>query len=449
MMFGHAQTEQHIHIQSRDKQVKDMVKKMVLNLENLQGNLQQVVSDLRTLVDQIDSVTAKIDKTYGTKWRREEKSPSSKTARSPSNIPRRTGRNGDDVKRDLLRVEETRAWDASPDLDLSYLQISPGEHRSRWGRSLVLSDPLNISSNAERTPKRSFSLGTDMGDYVGAPLQDLLQNDTVCGAPRQAPKRSISVNTDMTDNSGVSVQTCIPVPVAKCFAQIKHNVVEEEMTLPKPEVDISPDSKSSGESVDHKPVIAVDVTPEDGINTLYGCFGAEASGSSASGGGYTGGGIPYDLLNSKIVNVDSSSEHGSYSTEDYDGMYERLMENQLENMSASSDCTDLTESSEYNMDLGSLDKSDTTSFSDDIEVRYDRDINTWTSYTLAHMNSSARSSDSCLSETPSDILNDNTQATVMYGNMIFSDQLVVLNSRKHRRKRLQRDHITNNAVDIP
>ncbi|XP_060062757.1 uncharacterized protein LOC132543290 [Ylistrum balloti] len=443
MMFGHAQTQQNIHVQSRDKQVKDMVKKMVLNLENLQGNLQQVVSDLKTLVEQIDSVTAKIDKTYGTKWRREEKSLSTKTARSPCNIPKKTSVIGDDVKRDLLRVEDTRACDASPDLDLSYLQISPGEHRSRWGRSLVFSDPLNISSNAERTPKRSFSLGTDMGDYAGAPLQDLLQHDPICSVPHQAPKRSLSVNTDMTDNSGISVQTCIPVPVAKCFAQIKHDVVEEETTHHKPEIDITPDSKSSGEDALCKPEISVDSTPDNGIATLLD-FGAAASSSGAIGGG-----IPYDLLNSKIVNVDSSSEHGSYSTEDYDGMYERLMENELENMSASSDCTDLTESSEYNMDLGSLDKSDTTSFSDDIEVRYDRDINTWTSYTLAHMNSSARSSDSCLSETPSDILNDNTQATVMYGNMIFSDQLVVLNSRKHRRKRLQRDHITNNAVDIP
>ncbi|XP_033750047.1 uncharacterized protein LOC117334501 [Pecten maximus] len=439
MMFGHAQTQQNIHVQSRDKQVKDMVKKMVLNLEHLQGNLQQVVSDLRTLVEQIDSVTTKIDKTYGTKWRREEKPLSSKTARSPSNIPKRT----DDVKRDLLRVEETRACDASPDLDLSYLQITPGEHRSRWGRSLVFSDPLNISSNAERTPKRSLSLGTDMGDYAGAPLLDLLQHESACIVPHPAPKRSISVNTDMTDNSGVSVQTCIPVPVARCFAQIKHDVVEEEMSKQRPEIDITPESKSSGENIVCKPEITVDITPGEVTTELFG-FGAEASGNSASGGG-----IPYDLLNSKIVNVDSSSEHGSYSTEDYDGMYERLMENELENMSASSDCTDLTESSEYNMDLGSLDKSDTTSFSDDIEVRYDRDINTWTSYTLAHMNSSARSSDSCLSETPSDILNDNTQATVMYGNMIFSDQLVVLNSRKHRRKRVQRDHIVNNAVDIP
>ncbi|XP_069137493.1 uncharacterized protein [Argopecten irradians] len=439
MMFGHAQTQENIHVQSRDKQVKDMVKKMVLNLEHLQGNLQQVVTDLKTLVEQIDSVTAKIDKTYGTKWRREGKSPVSKTARSPSNILKRT----DEVKRDLLRVEETRAYDASPDLDLSYLQITPGEHRSRWGRSLVFSDPLNISSNAERTPKRSLSLGTDMGDYAGAPLLDLLHHEASCSTSHPAPKRSISVNTDMTDNSGVSVQTCIPVPVAKCFAQIKHDVVEEETIQHKPEIDISPDSKSSGESVECLSKIPVDITPDVGDTGFLG-FGAEASGDSASGGG-----IPYDLLNSKIVNVDSSSEHGSYSTEEYDGLYERLMENELENMSASSDCTDLTESSEYNMDLGSLDKSDTTSFSDDIEVRYDRDINTWTSYTLAHMNSSARSSDSCLSETPSDILNDNTQATVMYGNMIFSDQLVVLNSRKHRRKRLPRDHIVNNPLDIP
>lgn len=439
-MFGHAQTKQELNTpQSRDRHVKDMVRKMVLNLEGLQDNLQQVVGDLKTLVEQIDSVTAKIDKIYGTKWRRKERW--SHSPHSPPNIPIKTV--SEEVSRHLLRVEEVRACDASPDLDLSYLQITPGEHRSRWGRSLVFSDPLNIAGNAERTPKRSLSLGTDMADYSGTSLQDFLQQEST-NVSRRAPQRSISVNTDMTDNSAVSVQTCVPVSVTKCFAQIKHDVVEEEVTQSKPEIDITPESKTSTKS---DVICAINTPPDhdavDVTNTYYD-FGEEA-GASASASG-----IPYDLLNSKFVNVDSSSEHGSYSSGDYDGMYELLMETQLENLTASSDYTDQTESSaEYNMDLGSLDKSDTTSYSDDIEVRYDRDINTWTSYTLAHMNSSERSSDSCLSETPSDILNDNTQATITYGNMIFSDQLVVLNSRKHRRKRLQRDQNTNQAIDIP
>jgi len=477
-MYGHVAQNRRKTTETRSE-VKEMVRNLVAELETLQGNLNQVVGDIRMLVEQIDSVTTRIDEKYGVSWREENKVRKSKTSRKEKKDCINKNINGEITKpetvreefsRDKLRVEDTRSYDASPDLDLSYLHITPGEQRSRWGRSLIFSDSTQAHVSNKADPSTKLTTSTVSSDKA---------------------------NSNETENSITSLQTCIPI--ARCYAQIRRDSFQEETLSPEanlrvispevvlpmesPNIDLveawatdtgnyvheeSPDVPSSSGLKHDSPGTSNSPqkrSPEVGINlhdiALNFVYGAQTMATSDAEYSDTispnledllrnvneNSGLSYDLINSRIVNVDSSSDHNTDSSDndddDYDGMYERLMERQLENLSASSECSGCSESSEYNMELGSLEKSDCTSFSDDIEVRYDRDINTWTSYTLAHMNSSARSSDSFLSETTSDILNDNTQATITYGNMIFSDKLVLLNAPKCSKKR------HNNANPIP
>ncbi|KAK3089185.1 hypothetical protein FSP39_001569 [Pinctada imbricata] len=124
-------------------------------------------------------------------------------------------------------------------------------------------------------------------------------------------------------------------------------------------------------------------------------------------------------------NSNSSSDETPAAELSYENDMENLLENLVEISSQSglSDC---------DMDNDSPDN--THSSLSDWNIHNDADVSTWKSYALTHMSDSTKSSDSFVSDTPSDILNDNTKATALYGNMIFSDNLVILSSKRQKNK---------------
>lgn len=465
---------------------------MVTNLETLQDDISSVLFDLKQLLEQIDHVTGKLDYEFGTGWREEchqccddiispprshshtgsptslclcsspcdkdskrvimsklnlkcspeQHSVSLRDSFKPSKL--QTSQSYDQDNR--LRVDHIRLHDISPDLDLSYLHISPGgqrSNRSRWGRSLVLPD--SIHSRFLETRSISSPVPIESYQYKSS---DSETSSPVTAIPmsRCFTQEHISV-ADLAQYSLCENDSCTEEIVHSTGStHIQGN--EAAHATRTSSIKTSSSSQGAGNT------LSPDLSESAVLNFLDNIIGTDKLDSSGSDIGYIAGdsvspevddfcdiasnNIPIDMFNSKYVNIDSSSEHDEDDGVDYDNVYEDLMEDQLENLSASGTCsseyTDTTSTSERNMELGSQDPSD-GEFSDDIEARYDRGINTWTSYTVSHMNSSMRSSDSYLSDTPSDIMNENTsQATRMYGNMIFADQLVVYNSKRNRSK---------------
>lgn len=103
----------------------------------------------------------------------------------------------------------------------------------------------------------------------------------------------------------------------------------------------------------------------------------------------------------------------------YCGVYEILMESSLENTKNLNDSFESSDDEDEDEELATRGVDDDEDYDDDnaeeVEVtsvgdykaNYDRDLNTWTTFTLLHTDS-IQDTDDYFSETKSDILNDNT-----------------------------------------
>ncbi|XP_041362329.1 uncharacterized protein LOC121378289 [Gigantopelta aegis] len=107
--------------------VKNTVRHMVSNLENVITNLQGIVGDLHILVKQIDVVTNKMDTYNGTQWTRPSstihKKKTTKIAKKNNPVKQET-KNENSVF-NWQEMAETRAEQGpSPDIDWSYLSLT-------------------------------------------------------------------------------------------------------------------------------------------------------------------------------------------------------------------------------------------------------------------------------------------------------------------------------------
>lgn len=110
----------------------------------------------------------------------------------------------------------------------------------------------------------------------------------------------------------------------------------------------------------------------------------------------------------------------------YTGSYEREMELELENLIESYRQT--RDPDDWLMETG----SSTRIGSSDEEAELAQELNTWMSFTLPNTAPPSESSESSFSASESDIVNHNTHATTVYGNLIFSDNLVIMPSRSRK-----------------
>ena len=382
-------------------QVKTMVKGVVQHLENLHDDLDEVIGDIKDLVADIENVTDKVERHFAGKSIDDNELNTRTPLPSISEIDEK-----ENVFTDFKVVDE------SPDLDLSYLQINPGLQRPKWGRSL--SQPVS------RTPAVT---------------------------PQPEVRCSWNATSIIKDIDSIDGENLDQRPVARCFAQYKrksdsdfnYRIRERIYSLPSTISVASDDSEATYKEI--VPRTNADVTEKQDVIYKSICQPSTSTLNRFSKENDLSSTLVSDVFQSDTQTVEtlctcrnikeiipSVSSSPSVENAGSDVSYERDMEHLLENLVEVSSQSGL---SDCDMENESFGKTHSL-LSDAIEVPFDDDVNTWKSYALTHVSTSTKSSDSFLSDTPSDILNDNTRATSVYGNMIFSDNLVVLPS-KHRK----------------
>lgn len=358
----------------RNEDIFKVIKGLVGTIENLQEDLHGVLDDIKILLRQIDSVTEKIEEDYTSK--EDKKSDLTDKER---------------VLKPKYKLDDVRLDDVSPDLDLSYLTITPGNHMTKWGNSLLESPKFCAREN------RSTSI---------SPLA--LTRNEHCAEFKVVRNDRVKVKVNPVKNQTDNVNP----DGHRMFRRLSDAITEIEEKSPKHSVQNNTKTTcyaqfKTAKTTNIEPLLPQLPEPVERSNHVTDV----ASSSDGS------------VFRDDTENTQSDpslSETLNIKDED---VYEKLMESQLEKMSANSDLSGCSEWSDNYMDFGTFSTSD-ISFTDETSVHYDKEVNPWTSYTLNHTTGSTRSSESFVSDTPSDILNDNTKSTSTLANMIFSDQLV-------------------------
>lgn len=349
--------------------VRKMVRHVIQNMEDFQLKLDVMVQDLQRLIQDIDTVTMEIQE------RIDRKSEKRCNHQHGSECPRR-----EDALQKLL--DSVRTVDESPDLDLSYLDISTSYQRPRWGRSLSFPvSSFKLSSLVN--PKEEFR-------------EEYNATSFVCGV----------------SHSEVQCKRDSKVRITRCTAQLKDSA--KTTTVPEFRSSVSTidkHSSSSNSSGTYKEINSMRRTTSSFENTQHAVVEATTQTS---------------------FTIDSSSEvDGDVFRNDvpepfYAGSYEREMELELENLIESYRQT--RDPDDWFMETG----SSTRIGSSDEEAELVQELNTWASFTQPITAPPSESSESSFSASESDIVNHNTHATTVYGNLIFSDNLVIMPSRSRK-----------------
>lgn len=287
-------------LQRRKGGIKDTVRVMVGNIENVLGNLQGVVGDLRVLVHQIDCVTNSLDEQYGTRWR----------GQADDNVVSTPNNNQESL-------ESCEPQEFSPDYDWSFLGIHGFENVYSWNQTRSYLMPHNIFPN--NVEYRDMNTNAD------------------------------DVTEDVSEISSMSTDDSISLDVGTQFDARKK--------------ECSASSFDSGNSSSHKD------------DELF---------------HYRSDSPTVDLFHtccSGVIDPDSDDT--------YCGIYEAVMEARLERVHPTFDSfdSDSEDEQELSSAIGYM-------------ATYDRDVNTWTSFSMVNIDAS-QDSDDVESETSSDILNDN------------------------------------------
>lgn len=390
-------------------QLRKMVKSLVTNLETFQDELLVVLDDMKDLVGQIDDVSNKLDKKFGKKWRSEDILRSNSLTKvdifptehhyvnvdlrpTIQNIENKINlklcskeRNSEDKpfqkcdNNECLRMQEIKykairpnSFDKDLDEPKQEAKINTMDNYHKPDQLLdSLESPmldlsyLGINQTDNRPPKwgRSISLP------IGVKSQVISQENSPISGNKVI----------MKNNTSQEVLEKVRTPTAICFAELKRHYVPNRSMCSS---------------------ISDEVFNETEIKTSTPTTGTTVKSLTFS---------------SMISNVSVDGD-----------LYERKLDNELENMFETSDDSLMIESSDDSMETGS--NAHTETYSDNAEGRYD--INTWTLFTLNHMTESTKSSESFVSDTPSDIMNDNIWPPSNVGD-IFSNSMLARNLDKH------------------
>lgn len=395
--------------QNKDKyQLRKMVRSFVTNLDNFQDELLVVLDDMKDLVGQIDDVSNKLDKQFGNKSRSEDILRSHSftdvdifpTEHHYVNIDLRPTIQNIEEKINLKLCSKERNSDDNQFQkcnnecfrvqEIKYKAIRPNSFDKDLDRPKQ-EDKINTIDNHHKPDHLLDSLESPMLDlsYLGI-------NQTDNRPPRWGRSISLPIGVKsqvisqqnspilrneviMKKNTSQEIAEKVRTPTAICFAELKRHYV------PKRNMCSS---------------ISDEVFNDTAIKTSTPTTGTTVKTLTSS---------------SMISNVSVDGD-----------LYERKLDNELENMFETSDDSLMIESSDDSMETGS--NAHTETFSDNIEGRYD--INTWTLFTLNHMTDSTKSSESFVSDTPSDIMNDNIWPPSNVGD-IFSNSMLARKLDKH------------------
>lgn len=350
--------------------VRKMVRHVIQNMEDFQHNLDSMVQDLQRLIRDIDTVTTEIQERF------DRKSTKRCNHQNGTECPRR-----EDALQKLL--DTVRTVDESPDLDLSYLDISTSYQRPRWGRSLSFPvSSFKLSSLVN--PKEEFREEYNATSFV---CDEFYSED-------QRKRDSI-------------------VRTTRCTAQLKESAKI---------ITIVPEFKSSISTIDRHSSSSKSSGTYKEINSIKRTTASFENTQQ----------VIAEATTQTSFTLDSSSEFdGDVFRNDvpeplYTGSYEREMELELENLIESYRQT--RDPDDWLMETG----SSTRIGSSDEEAELAQELNTWMSFTLPNTAPPSESSESSFSASESDIVNHNTHATTVYGNLIFSDNLVIMPSRSRK-----------------
>lgn len=378
-----------------DTCVREMVRHVIQNMEDFQQSLDSMVKDLQCLIQDIDTVTTDIQERVDRK--------SIKRCNHPSDLgcPRR-----ENAVRKLL--DSVRIVDESPDLDLSYLQITSSYQRPKWGRSLsfpVSSFKLSTLVN----PKEEFREEYNATSYV-CDIYNVEEHSrhvpnlrtTRCTAQLKASAKikiipefksslsTIDKHSSASSSSGTYKEIRSIKRSMSLFETSSHNMVLGPRMM-----------ENSGRNHPMITDSVVENIPQNMVEaTTQTSFGMDRFDSSTA-----------DVNCDVFCNVPEPP---------YMGSYEREMETELENLFEFHQQFRDPDIDDWVMDTGN-----STTLSDD-DIEFDKEVNSLVSFTLSNTVKSSQSSESSFSASESDIINHNTQATTMYGNLIFSDNLVIL-----------------------
>lgn len=376
------------------RHLRKMVRSLVSNLERFQDELLTVLDDMKSLVGQIDIVSSKLDNTFGNKWEEtiEDIPRSNSSVKVCDSHPEHLYVNID-LRPKIQQIEEKINFKLCSKVENNNNEtvsqhICPKVNRpNSFEKGLEKTNSANKfkDSNDEKTEQHLESVESPMLDlsYLGINQADNMPRwgrsislPTGVRSCKGPPSRSPEIQAT-NDSQQIFERLC--TPTARCFAELKRHYV----------------TKNSSNSC----------TSDDVFNNKDIKTSSLATGTT-------------------VKSITSSSMISNVSV---DGdMYERKLEDELEHTLDSSDASITTEYSDDNMETGS--NSRTASYSDNVEGRYD--VNLWTPLTLNYMSGSSRSSDSFVSDTPSDIINDNIWPPSNVGN-IFSNSMLARKLSKH------------------
>lgn len=400
-------------VDNREKvHLRKMVRSLVTSLESFQDEVLVVLDDMKDLVGQINDVSDKLDKTLGERLCEDHHAfPKSRSLTKNNNNETHHYVNVDLIPKIKHIEEKINSKMCSKQLNYEdqcinhneFTKSAEKEANTKPNRPNSFINDIPVENQMKLEDNALIGIKQDhVLDSIESPMLDfsyLGMNQTdnrpkwgrSISLPVNVKSRSVSplrLPSNNDSNKSDRIHSDILTPTAVCYAELKKpNVITRSM------------SSSISEDVFHD------------LNTSTLDTGTTVKSNNSS-----------SMISSNI-SIDGD-------------LYERRLDDELENILEASDDSLMIESSDVSMETSSNSHTDTYSDNGMYEM------NTWTSFTLSHLTESTRSSESFVSDTPSDIINDNVWPPNV-GN-IFSNSMLVRKLSKH----LDNDEIHSLNLDM-
>lgn len=400
-------------VDNREKvHLRKMVRSLVTSLESFQDEVLVVLDDMKDLVGQINDVSDKLDKTLGGRLCEDHHAfPTSRSLTKNNNNETHHYVNVDLIPKIKHIEEKINSKMCSKQLNYEdqcinhngFTKSAKKEANTKPNRPNSFINDIPVENQMKLEDNALIGIKQDhVLDSIESPMLDFsyLGMNQTDNRPKWGRSISLPVNvksrsvsplrfpSNNDSNKIDRIHSDILTPTAVCYAELKKpNVITRSM------------SSSISEDVFHD------------LNTSTLDTGTTVKSNNSS-----------SIISSNI-SIDGD-------------LYERRLDDELENILEASDDSLMIESSDVSMETSSNSHTDTYSDNGMYEM------NTWTSFTLSHLTESTRSSESFVSDTPSDIINDNVWPPNV-GN-IFSNSMLVRKLSKH----LDNDEIHSLNLDM-
>ncbi|CAI9719299.1 Hypothetical predicted protein [Octopus vulgaris] len=344
--------------------VKQSVRNVVGNLENVLGNLQGIVGDIRVLVNQIECVSNKLDKKYGVYWKKGNN----------QNVNSNSQNNNNNNNNSCSSVDTSNRCSISSNEDNNY------DTRST---DLVATDNMAAVFKQQNTDSfEGLQFSPDF-DWTYITMATYQNNPLLCCT---SPQFEYIRSPAWSDNGNF-----------------------------RP--DFTEEGQEDCEELSEASLMSLTSTDISRCNSIPSSCSKHSILSSTTPSSV----LSDDIFSPQLAFIDIFHLCCQNTGDSYCSVYEILMETTLESTKHLSDSFDSSDHEDIHNDIIHENDDDDDDDDDDIEAvdeievtsvgdykaNYDRDLNTWTTFTLLHTDS-LTDSDDHFSETKSDILNDNT-----------------------------------------